>query len=75
MGDGRVERPEVLILGLREKGCKWGVAPFRLSRLPEDAGAAWDGWQGRLAGPGIYTNWLQALNSMGGGSADFPVPR
>lgn len=44
MGDGRVERPEVLILGLREEGCKWGVAPFRPSRLPGDAGATWDGW-------------------------------
>lgn len=58
--------PEVLILGLRENGCKWGFAPFRLSRLPEDAGAASDAWQARrftTVGPGLQILWAGALQT------------
>jgi hypothetical protein len=56
----------VLILGLREKGYKWGVAPFRLPRLPEDAGAALNAWQAQRftpVGPRLQIPWIGALQT------------
>lgn len=69
MGGGKGGgRPEVLILGLRENGCQcvWGGAPFRLSRQPEDAGAASDAWQAQRFTPvglRLRIPWVGALHT------------
>lgn len=56
----------MLILVLMEKGCKWGVALFRLSRLPEDAGATRDAWQAQRftpVGPCLQIPWIGPLQT------------
>jgi hypothetical protein len=50
-----------------------GAAPFRLSGLPEGAGAAEDGW-GAWQAWGFTPAGPQALHSMGWGSANCPSP-
>lgn len=54
------------MLILREKRSKWGVAPFRLPRLPDDAGAASDAWQAQRfipVGSRLQIPWVGALQT------------